>query len=176
MNWLAVLALAAPAAGGNQAAKLALTLPVVPGAVDTVRRVTVAIPSVEYEVRESYPAPRTIAQLVDAMSKAGWKLAGVGGFKASWPQPSDMPASGFGELRDSATHFWVGRWQGPGGYEAVFRLWYRCPMEAAGMHSVWVRVWGGIYGPEEAAREQAWRKRIREECRAGKTVSPECEE
>ena len=149
-------------------------LPIVPGAVDVVRRVTSGVPSVHYDVRESYPAPQTIGHLVEAMARRGWTLVEMGGFKSAWPQPSDLPAASRGN-QPWPTHFWEGRWRGRDGREAVFVLRYSCPMEAAGMHSVWVRVGGDIHGPEEAARREAARKRVREECRAGGTVSPECE-
>ncbi len=149
-------------------------LPVVPGAVDVVWRTTGGTPSVGYEVRESYPAPQTIRQLVDAMASGGWKLLEAGGFKSAWPRPADMPARSAGASQHWPTHFWQGRWRRDD-REAVFTLQYSCPMESAGMHSVWVSISGRILGPEEAAREEAARKRIREECQAGLTVSPICE-
>ncbi len=80
------------------------------------------------------------------------------------------------ETRLWPTHFWVGRWRGPHGHMAVLRLTYTCPMEAAGMHSVWVRVSARIYNRAQAVLEEAAVKNIRDQCRAGQTVSPECEE
>ena len=157
----AALVLAMQASGRPQpkVAREAGLLPVVRGAVDVVRRATGGASSVEYEVRESYPAPRTIGHLVDAMARSGWRLVKVGGFKSAWPQPADLPDAGWGANQRLPTHVWEGRWQGREGREAVFTLRYTCPMEAAGMHSVWVRVRGGIEGPEEAARREAAGKR-----------------
>jgi hypothetical protein len=173
---LVALLLMMQPAGRSESKASAAALPAVSGAVDVVRHATGATSSVEYWVRESYPAPQTIKNLVDAMARAGWKAVEMGGFKSAWPAPADMPAADAGSRRHWPTHSWQGRWRGPHGREAVFRLHYSCPMEAAGMHSVWVHVGGDIHGPEVAARQEAARKRIREECRAGLTVSPECEE
>jgi hypothetical protein len=149
-------------------------LPILPNAVDVVRHPSGAMPAVEYDIREEYPARETIGQLVDAMAEAGWKLAEVGGFKASWPHPSDWPIPSRPK-QTMPTHFWRGRWLGKNGQEAEFRLTYACPMEASGMHSVWVHVGGDVHGPQEAARRRAARGRILAECESGKTVSPECE-
>jgi hypothetical protein len=153
----AALVLAMQASGGPQpeVANDAGLLPIVAGAVDVVRRATGGAPSVEYEVRDPYPASRTLGHLVDAMARSGWKLVKVSGFKLAWPQPADLPAAGWGVNQHLPTHVWEGRWQGREGRQAVFTLSYTCPMEAAGMHSVWVRVRGGIHGSEEAARREA---------------------
>jgi hypothetical protein len=148
-------------------------LPILPNAVDVVRHPG-AMPAVEYDVREQYPAPQTIGALVDAMSRAGWKLAEVGGFKGSWPQPGDWPAPSLPK-QSMPTHVWRGRWVGKKGREAEFRLTYACPMEASGMHSVWVHVGGDVHGPREAARRKAARGRILAECESGTTRSPDCE-
>ncbi len=153
----------------------AANLPALPNAVDVVRKSTSTTSWVAYDVREAYPALQTIGLLVEAMSKAGWKLAEVGGFKASWPAPADFTPPQR-PRPDWPTHVWRGRWLGRGGQEAEFRLTYSCPMESAGMHSVWVRISGAVYGAKEAALRDAARRRILEECRAGQTVSPECEQ
>jgi hypothetical protein len=165
---LAVLPLAAPetASSGD--------LPVLPNAVEVVRDTKEKTPFVAYDVRETYPARRTIEALVDAMAKAGWRLAAVGGFNSSWPQPSDFPQPP-GPWRNWPTHVWRGRWLGADGREAVFRLTYCCPMEDARMHSVWVQVSGAVYGPHEAAVRDAARQPVLRECEAGRTVGPECE-
>jgi hypothetical protein len=156
-----------------QAAAVA-ELPVLPNAVDVVRDPKTTTPSVAYDIRETYPAPQTIRALVDAMAKAGWRLAEVSGFRGSWPQPSDFPSPP-GPRRDGPTHVWQGRWLGAGGREAVFRLTYTCPMEDAGMHSVWVQVSGVVSDPKDAAVRNAARRRLLQECEAGGTVRPECE-
>ena len=158
---------------GSAAATFA-GLPILSNAVDVVRHASKTMPAVEYDVREQYPARETIGLLVDAMAKAGWKLAEVGGFKESWPNPSDMPIPSRPK-QTLPTHFWRGRWLGENGQEAEFRLTYACPMEIAGMHSVWVHVGGDVHGPQEAARRRAARSRILAECEAGKTASPDCE-
>jgi hypothetical protein len=165
---LALLPLAGPetAPGGE--------LPVLPNAVEVVRHPKGKTPSVAYDVRETYPALRTIEALVDAMSRAGWRLTEVGGFKGSWPQPRDFPRPP-GRWPNLPTHVWQGRWLGTGGREAVFRLTYRCPMEDAGMHSVWVQVSGAVYDAREAAVRNAERRRILRECETGRMTSPECE-
>jgi hypothetical protein len=150
-------------------------LPIVPGAVDVVRQATGGAPSVEYEVRESYPASQTIGHLVDAMARSGWRLVGVCGFNSAWPQPADLPETGWGANQHLPTHVWEGRWQGREGREAVFTLRYTCPMEAAGMHSVWVRVQGSLpsaqparsrSGPPDNGLGVAWRP-ARVSCRRG---------
>ncbi len=149
-------------------------LPILPCAVDVVRYPSKTMPSVTYDVREQYPARETIRRLVDGMAEAGWKLAEVGGFRSSWPQMDDWPIPSR-PRQTLPTHFWRGRWLGKNGQEAEFRLTYACPMEASGMHSVWVHVGGDVHGPQEAARRKAARSRILAECEAGKTASPECE-
>ena len=171
---VAILAVAA-LAPARQAVQLALTLPIVPGAVEVKRHLSSATPSVEYQVRESYPAPQTIAQLVDLMAKAGWKQAEGGGFHGSWPKPAELATSRIGRRALWPVHLWFGRWQGPGGHEALFRLTYSCPMEAAGMHSVWIQVSGAVYDPESAARQRAVREQFHKQCRAGEVAGPECE-
>jgi hypothetical protein len=170
---VAAVVLVALEAPGSAAATFA-GLPILPNAVDVVRHASKTMPGVEYDVREQYPARETIRLLVDAMAKAGWKLAEVGGFKASWPRSSNLPTPS-PPKRALPTHFWRGRWLGENGQEAEFRLTYTCPMEESGMHSVWVHVGGDVHGPQEAARRRAARSRILAECEAGKTVSPECE-
>jgi hypothetical protein len=159
-----------------EAVALATTgsLPVLPGALGVVRHSSATTASVEYDIREQYPARQTIGLLVDAMAKGGWKLGEVGGFKGSWPEPTDWPTAP-GMKRAWPTHVWRGRWQAADGREAELRLTYSCPMERAGMHSVWVRVSGVVYGPKEAALRNAAHRRILKECEAGQTVSPECE-
>ena len=148
-------------------------LPILPKAVDVVRHPG-PMPAVEYDVREQYPAPQTIGALVDAMSKAGWRLAEVGGFKGTWPHPSDWPIPSRPKQL-VPTHFWRGRWVGKNGREAELRLTYACPMEASGMHSVWVHIVGDVHGPQEAARRKAARDRILADCESGVTRSPDCE-
>lgn len=137
-----VTALEAPA----PAAGAAGGLPILPGAVDVVRHASRTMRSVEYDIREPYPARETIGLLVDAMAKAGWRLAEVGGFQSPWPQPGDWP-SPLPPTRTPPTHAWRGRWLGEDGREAELRLTYVCPMEASGMHSVWVHVAGVVDSP-----------------------------
>jgi len=132
-------------------------LPVPAEAADIVARGSRDAPTIEYLVRESYPALRTIDFLMQSMSQGGWKLVEVDGFApAPWPEPY---ASGRGA---TATHTWNARWRNQRGREAGFWLDYRCPMESSRMHSTWVRVRGGILSVAVAARLRADRK-IREE-------------
>jgi hypothetical protein len=141
-------------------------LPVVPGAVDVTQRAAQGATSVEYDVRESYPAPKTIAYLMEAMAHRGWKVTEVGMFRPpQWTlvgpvKPSRRSMSDLMHATPVRSHVWEAWWRDPSGRGVTFELEYNCPMEQQGLHSVWVHVRGSLYGPEEAARQDAERKRV----------------
>jgi hypothetical protein len=141
-------------------------LPVVPEAVDVTRRVSPGATSVEYDVLESYPAPKTIAYLIEAMAHRGWKVSEVGTFRPpQWTlvgpiKPSPRNLQGILRATPVRSHIWVGWWRDPAGRGVTLDLAYYCPMEEQGLHSVWLHVRGSLYSPEEAARQYAERKRV----------------
>lgn len=150
------------------------SLPVPGDATDVVAGGTREGPTIEYLVRESYPAVRTIDFLMQSMSKGGWKLIEADGFApAPWP---DSYAIGPGA---TATHTWRARWRNESGRQAGFWLDYRCPMESSRMHSVWVRARGGILRAASVRRLET-EQRIRQEqaCEnakaAGLPADPRC--
>ena len=143
------------------------SLPVVPGALDVVAHAGGA--AVEYDVKESYPALKTIGYLVDTLPKLGWNLTEVGA--SPDPSPDSRPARVSGER--PPTHVWEARWRNPAGGEIAFVLTSLCPFEGQGMHSAYVHVSGVQYGPKEAAGRQAQRERHRQEvCAALRERSP----
>ncbi len=172
-----VLALAFAAAQPPEARKTdsQTILPVVPDALDLTQSESQGGTSVEYAVRESYPARKTIAYLMDRMAQRGWKVTEVGMFRPpQWTlvppvQPSRQNISGVLRATPVASHVWQGWWRDASGRGATLELEYRCPMEEQGLHSVWLYVRGTVYGPAEAARQQAERKRVHDElCQAAR--------
>ena len=151
-------------------------LPVVPGAVDVVPSKAQGLASIQYDVRESYPAPKTIGHLVDAMSQRGWKLIELGAFRPALGivRPSRMASpSDLRRLNSllGRTHVWDAWWRDAEGRGVAFHLEYRCPMEEKGMHSVWVHVAGVLYAPQEAGLQESERRRIRDErCQHGREL------
>jgi hypothetical protein len=160
--------LAARAAPESRTARPKGTLPVIAGAVEVVHERIAGHPHVRYDVRESLPASRTIEQLVDAMAERGWTLAELGslGEDAAWVEEPPLPGAflSYWEnwLRKSPTHQWEGRWRDANKREATFHLSYTCPLEQHGLHSVWVQVWGEVYGGQEADRRARERQRVSE--------------
>ncbi len=155
-------------AGSCAAVEGTALLPVPAGAVDVVRRGTVEAPSVEYLVREPYPATGTIEFLMRTMAGRGWTLIAVEGFAPSpWPEPGGVGP------HSAATHTWNARWRNGKGRQAAFWLDYRCPMEASRMHSIWLRVRGGILSAASVRRlESDERIRRERECTAARAAGP----
>ncbi len=164
-------------------------VPVAPGAVDVVRAEDRGVAWVQYDVRESYPAAKTIGYLVDAMSRRGWKLMQVDGFRTfdTFEPPRGFD---FARLKSSSTsgglvggyvlpatptgkgHVWGAWWRDRSGRGAAMTVEYRCSMELQGLHSVWARVSAEVLGPEEAPAEEATRKRTQAEpCQPADTRS-----
>ena len=178
MDGIAAVLAVTTLAGGASAPKAAKqsVLPVVAGAVDVVPSRGQEPTSVHYDVREPYPAPKTIGYLVDAMSERGWKLIEFGAFRpgASLLKPSKSdPASDLKRLSAlvGKSHVWDAWWRDAEGRGVAFHLEYHCPMEKQGMHSVWVHVAGVLYPPGEAALQEAERRRVYEErCQAAREV------
>ena len=151
-------------------------LPVLPGAVDVAWSPVQEPTSVQYDVREPYPAPKTIGRLVDSMSERGWKLIEFGAFR---PEVSILTPSKSGPASDlkrlsaliGKTHVWDAWWRDADGRGVAFHLEYYCPMEEQGMHSVWVHVAGVLYPRKEAALQEAERRRIHDQrCQADRQV------
>ena len=148
-------------------------LPTVPTAVDVIRGGDWDAAWVRYDVRESYPAVETIRYLVDAMSQRNWKLVQVAAFRtvdtfeaSRWIGASDLnqgPVPRGYVWSGGPTgkgHLWEAWWRDRSGRGVALKLEYRCPMEQQGLHSVWAQVSASMYGPDEAARQEAVRKRM----------------
>lgn len=153
-------------AGSVSAADRPAPLPVPAGAVDVVRTDRLDAPSVECLVREPYPATGTIDFLMRAMAERGWTLIAADGFAPSpWPEPGGVGP------HSVATHTWNARWRNGKGRQAAFWLDYRCPMEASRMHSIWLRVRGGILSATSVRRLESDEKIRRErECTAARAA------
>ena len=168
-------------------------LPVLSGAIEVFHTRITGHPQVRYELREPLPAPEAIERLVKAMAEQGWALAEPGTFRGepgqfrTVPVPvgrSGVPSAALLQLlaRSATTHMWEGRWRDAKGREATFHLSYDCPLEQQGLHSVWLQVWGEVYGRQEAdmrARERQRlfeeRQRIKDElCRSGAPKPSDC--
>jgi hypothetical protein len=160
------LALAMTQQVGAPKAESRSVLPVVPEAVDVTQRVSLGVTSVEYDVLESYPAPKTIAYLIEAMAQRGWKATEVGTFRPpQWTlvgpiKPSPRNLLEIMQATPVRSHVWEAWWRDPAARGVTLELAYNCPMEQQGLHSVWLHVRGSLYSPEEAARRYAERKRV----------------
>ena len=143
---------------GSAAAEDSGPLPVVPGAEQVTAQTARDAASVEFDVREPYPALKTIDYLVRALADRGWKIALPGTFQSPEPDPVRVPAA----ERYRGRHVWEGRWHDPVGNEIAYRLVYDCPQEQNGMHSVYVHVSGLRYGRVEAEKREAERQRALE--------------
>jgi hypothetical protein len=128
------------------------SLPVTPGAQDVLRRPTAQGESVDYDVREPYPASQAINQILAMMENHGWTVAEVSGFGP--PQETvEVPTivrpkrmSVMVRPSPITVHGWEARWRNARGQTATFRIQYRCTMEELGLHSAWAHVTGTIDG------------------------------
>jgi hypothetical protein len=133
--------------------------------------------SVEYDVKEAYPAAKTMEYLIVALRERGWAFRD---FRAS--RPSAQAATSLPQ----PAHLWEGWWRDGAGNEIAFTIASKCPMEQFGMHSLYVHVVGVQYGKEEAARREARREaerkaRQKEACEVLHRIAPserpkECEQ
>ena len=157
LRWLPwALAFAATGAGYSTAADVA-PLPVVPDAEQVVAHTDKETASVEFDVRDPYPALKTIDYLVRTLGARGWTLAVPARFES--PSPAERP---IGARVYRGRHVWVARWHDPAGNETTYQLVYDCPLEQHGMHSVFVHASGSRYGKQEAERRAAERERSAE--------------
>jgi hypothetical protein len=143
---------------GRAAAEDSAALPFVPGAEQVTTQTSRGTTSVEFDVREPYPALKTIDYLMKALAERGWKVALPGAFESPEVDPARVP---FAELH-RGHHVWEGRWHDGVGNEIVYRLVYDCPLEQHGMHSVYAHASGMKYGKVEAEKREAERQRALE--------------
>ena len=128
---------------------------VVPGAEQVVVNRSNGAPStVEFEVREPYPALKTIGFLVDTLAQRGWEIAMPGGFGPPRPKPGPRPIA----EAHRAIHMWEGHWRNAAGQEISYRLVYECPLEQSGMHAVILKASGSWYDRKEADQREAKRQ------------------
>lgn len=126
-----------------------------PNAQDTVHSSGSTGVWMRYAVRESYPATKATASIVDALSARGWTIRDDPSFERPQPPKSHPLGDQFLLLRQYfqrryeaiGTHMWLGRWQKQDLHEVVYRLVYSCRFERLGMHSVWVDVCGHRFPP-----------------------------
>ena len=152
---LVVLALASLAAG-EQAVVDTGSLLVAPGAEQLqVQPAKDGVAAVEFDVREPYPALKTIGFLVDALAKQGWQVAMPGAYRPPRPPVKQRPVA----QSHRGFHEWEGRWRNAAGQEITYKLVYDCPLEQYGMHSVILHASGYWYDKANADRREAERKR-----------------
>ena len=152
-------------------------LPIAPGAEDVHSHAAEGVLSVEYDVKEAYPAAKTMEYLILALRERGWAFRDFRASKPSAQTATPLP---------QPAHLWEGWWRDRAGNEIAFTMASKCPMDRFGMHSLYVHVVGVKYGKEEAARREARReaeqkKRQRESCEALLRIVPsqrpnECEQ
>jgi hypothetical protein len=143
---------------GRAAAEDSVPLPVVPGAEQVTTGTSRGRTSVEFDVREPYPALKTIDYLMKALAERGWKVAIPGTFQTPEPDAARVPVA----EQHRGHHIWEGRWHDATGNEIVYRLAYDCPLEQHGMHSVYAHASGTRYGRVEAEKSEAERQRALE--------------
>ena len=126
---------------------------VVPGAEQVVVHSSKGMASsVEFEVRDPYPALKTIRFLVDTLAQRGWKITMPGTFGPPHPALGPRPQP------HRAIHTWEGRWRNAAGHEITYTLVYECPLEQLGMHAAILKASGYWYGKKEAAQREAQRQ------------------
>jgi hypothetical protein len=143
---------------GRAAAEDSGPLPVVPGAEQVTTETSRGTTSVEFDVREPYPALKTINYLMKALAERGWKVALPGTFESPESDPARVPVA----EQHRGHHVWEGRWHDAMGNETVYRVVYDCPLEQHGMHSVYAHASGIRYGKGEAEKREAERQRALE--------------
>jgi hypothetical protein len=130
-------------------------LVVAPGAEEVVVRASNGVASaVEFEVRDPYPALKTIGFLVDTLAQRGWKVAMPGAFGPPRPALRLRPLA----QMHRAIHTWEGRWRNAAGHEISYTLVYECPLEQYGMHAVILKASGYWYDKREADQREARRQ------------------
>ena len=113
---LLLLVIVAGIACALSRAEESFQLPVFPGAVEVVRNTQERVlASVGYQVKEFYPAPRTIDHLRQAMARRGWRIVEKGPFKPRWTQTIDAERS-----LGSPHHVWQAQWRNRIGDEVAY--------------------------------------------------------
>ena len=112
--------------------------------------------SVDYYVREPFPAPKTLAFILTCLAARGWApLDGPGISK----DPSSSPSAGWQELLHEEGSFgmrlWSARWRDPKGNEVVYTLSYGSSLVQQGLQPTHVEVGAWYYSKKEALRERA---------------------
>jgi hypothetical protein len=129
--------------------------------------------SIEFDVREPYPALKTIGFLVDTLAKRGWKIAMPGVFG---PPRLTLGPGPLAEARPGF-HAWEGRWRNAAGHEITYKLIYECPLEQYGMHSVFLHAFGYWYDKKKADQRETNRQREHAEfCSGLRKRNPEMAE
>jgi hypothetical protein len=152
------------AAGVAPASTDAPELPVVPGAVEVVKKGSTNAPRVEYDVKDPYPAPNTILFLVKAFEKGGWTLLQLGSLRLTLqdvhPAPGTPPPGSSVALAttsrgwsDTGRRSWEGVWRDSAGRQARMQLVYTCSTRA-GMECVYVHVCGEIQAVQDTSSER----------------------
>jgi hypothetical protein len=122
-------------------------------AVDVVRRAGKGRASIEYHVKEPYPASETLAFVQSSLSKRGWRPAT--GAELARHESSSL-VSGWTDLpglRGSTLgRLWSARWLDARGNQVVYSLASSSPLMEAGLEPVYVSVAGWYYSRKEAAR------------------------
>jgi hypothetical protein len=154
-------------------------LPVHPHATDVVCDTGARSASVEYDVRETFPAPTITAYLIEALRNERWAVVELGVLTNDGLRSSTLrhviklaergllttklsPPRATFAATDGRTHLWEGRWSNDAGDEITYTISANCPMEQYRMHSTYVHVTGARYDAAEAERRRRERQRRRE--------------
>jgi hypothetical protein len=125
---------------------------VVDGAEEMVRKGGPR-PSVQYYVREAYPAPKTIATLTQVLDRSGWRA--VTGSDLSPHEDSSLESGWEDAAREAGLRLWTARWLDANGDEVYYSLVYGSRQMAQGMEPVYLSVTAWFDTKDAAARKRA---------------------
>jgi hypothetical protein len=129
---------------------------VAPGAVDIDRATGTSKPSVQYYVRESYPATDTLAFIQNSLANAGWRPATcaelarheASSHEAGW---RELP----NEKGRASLRLWSARWVDARGNQVAYTLAYSSSLTQYALQPTYVAVAAWYEDRKEAARVRA---------------------
>lgn len=129
---------------------------VAPGAVNVVRGTIKGAESLDYYMRESYPATNTLTFLKDALAKDGWEPATgpgrpryeISSHEVGW---REIPLGGV----SVRMRLWSAVWLDAGENEVTYTLTYDSPLAAQGLQPAAVGVEAFYRTKQEAMRLKA---------------------
>jgi hypothetical protein len=127
-----------------------------PDAEEVTRKTGSEAATVTYEVREAFPATRTLTFVQSSLAREGW-TAVAGAALRSYERSSleagwrEIPVGNTGGL----VQIWSGRWTDAAGNEVTYSLVYSSSLTQHGLRPAYVGVSAWYYSASEAARNHA---------------------